>query len=47
MIHNKYDKNLLKRDFSADDTEENVPHKTYYMPGIAVGIIIGGTAGYL
>ena len=43
----EYNKNFWEKFFSADDTEDEIPHKTYYMLGITIGFIFGGTAGYL
>lgn len=43
----EYNKNFWEKFFSADDSEEEVPHKTYYMLGIAIGFVLGGTVGFL
>lgn len=41
-----YNKRFWERMFSESDNEEVEPHTTYYMLGIILGLLLGGTAGY-
>ena len=42
----EYNKNFWENFFAPKSSEEEQPHKTYYMLGIALGLVLGGAVGY-